>query len=207
MRSVPPPRGPCVAGPPLVAAGDPEGIRAAWRGVGRRVAELRMAEPQRIPTDLLWPRPHVVTGAPLRSCFQQRRKVLDEMPRRGTAARDDLAGGGLHDAWASGQNGVTSGKLLGCWARWGARPGRCPSREAIAGVGAAASTRRRCWEPKSVRGACATACAGKCARARRPPCPVERLVAIGVTGRRHGGAWLVAMGGGVRGVLGGPACT
>jgi hypothetical protein len=27
------------------------------------------------------------------------------MPRRGTAARDDLVGGGLHDAWANGQNG------------------------------------------------------------------------------------------------------
>jgi hypothetical protein len=98
MRSVPPPCGPRVAGPPLVAAGDPEGTRAAWRSVGRRVVELGVAEPQRIPADPLWPRPHVVTGAPLRPCFQQRSKVFDEMPRRGTAARDDLAGGGLHDA-------------------------------------------------------------------------------------------------------------
>jgi hypothetical protein len=37
------PGGPRVAGPPLVVAGDPEGSRAAWRGVGRRVAKLRTA--------------------------------------------------------------------------------------------------------------------------------------------------------------------
>jgi hypothetical protein len=58
-----------VAGPPLVAAGDPEGIRAAWRGVGWRVAELRVAEPQWIPADLLWLRPHVVSGAPPKTMF------------------------------------------------------------------------------------------------------------------------------------------
>jgi hypothetical protein len=30
--------------------------------------------------------------------------VLDVMPRREMAARDDLAGGESHDAWATGQN-------------------------------------------------------------------------------------------------------
>jgi hypothetical protein len=42
------------------------------------------------------------------------------MPRRGTAARDDLAGGGLHDAWANGQNGGNfreAPRLLGSMGR------------------------------------------------------------------------------------------
>jgi hypothetical protein len=61
------------------------------------------------------------------------------MPRRKTAARIDLAGNESHDAWASGQRGVTTRIPLGSWAR------RVQGRESVAVAvnPAPARTRRR----------------------------------------------------------------
>jgi hypothetical protein len=81
------------------------------------------------------------------------------------AARDDLAGGELHGAWATGQNGVTLRNPLGLLGSKGCKTegGGCRG-EAIAGVGAATSARRQCWSPLPVRrcvNARAKACAGE----------------------------------------------
>jgi hypothetical protein len=65
------------------------------------------------------------------------------MSRRETATRDDLAGGKLHGAWATGQNGITSRNLLGLLGSRGRKTeGGGRRGEVVAGVGATTSARR-----------------------------------------------------------------
>jgi hypothetical protein len=140
------------------------------------------------------------------------------MPRRETAARDDLAGGELHGAWATSQNGVTSRNPLGLLGSKGRKTeGGGRRGEVVAGVGAATSARQQCWCPFPVRwrvNARAMVCAVK--HARR----VKVTARLGV-GRNKGVAagdgpapWVVmsmasAVGtrACVRGLAGGKACT
>jgi hypothetical protein len=72
--------------------------------------------------DWLWPRQHVATRAPPNPCLHQRSQVLDQMPTREMAARDDLAGGESHGAWATGHNGATTWNPLWLLGSKGARP-------------------------------------------------------------------------------------
>jgi hypothetical protein len=72
------------------------------------------------------------------------------MPGRGIAARDDLAGGGLHGGSGGWSARCAYGASSGCWARRALERARGALRAAIAGGGAAA-TRRRRWNPDSRR--------------------------------------------------------
>jgi hypothetical protein len=77
-------------------------------------------------------------------CLRQRSQVLDQMSTRETAARNDLAGDESNGAWASGQHGATTCNSFGLLGSKGARMVVGGRRgEAVAGVGAATSARRR----------------------------------------------------------------
>jgi hypothetical protein len=91
-------------------------------------------------------------------CLRQRSQVLDQMSTREMAARNDLDqmstremvarndldGDESHGAWASGQHGATTLNSLGLLGSKGARTVVGARRgEAVAGVGAATSARRR----------------------------------------------------------------
>jgi hypothetical protein len=72
--------------------------------------------------------------------------VLDEVPRKEMAVRDDLAGGESHDAWATGQNGASTRNPLGLLGSKGARPGVVAVAVRLSSVwGAAMPACRRCW--------------------------------------------------------------
>jgi hypothetical protein len=123
---------------------------------------------------------------------------------RDAAAREDLTGGESYVARGSWSTRSAYLGFLGLLGSEGARTGRWTLREAIAGVGAAASVRRRCWRPNPRRGAdaregrraqgCARTSGNLC---RRAGLGSRRGVAV-----VHGGARLGAMGGGEHGARG-----
>jgi hypothetical protein len=106
-------------------------------------------------------------------------KCPEEKRRRGMTS----PAAELHDAWATGQNGITSRNPLGFLGSKGRKTeGGGRRGEVVASVGAATSVQRRCWCPFPLQrrvNARAMACAGK--RGRR----VNDTARLGV-GRRRG---------------------
>jgi hypothetical protein len=138
------------------------------------------------------------------------------------ATQGDLAGGELHGAWATGQNGITSRDPLGLLDSKGHKTeGGGRRGVVVAGVGAATSARRRCWSPFPVRwraNTCAKACARKRARrvidTARLVVGRNRAIAAGNTAEPGPAPWAavstasaVGTRACVRGSAGGKACT
>jgi hypothetical protein len=191
-----PPAAHVAAGPPLAAAWDPVGCRAARRGAGVRVALGGSGWPQRIQADWLWPRRHVATRAPpnpvhASAILGARSNVYKEDggaegPRRRRVPR-------RLGVWTTRGDYLDSLGLLGSE---GARTGVGGHRgESGAGAGAAWVLAPTSSAGRAKRGA--TAYARR--RARKAATGRCRADRDGTSQRGHGGARLDAKGGGEHG--------
>jgi hypothetical protein len=88
------------------------------------VAATGFVQPQRIPVDGLWPRRHVVSGAQHKTVKPSvSLGVRGNAQEREAAAREDLAGGESHGAWATGQHGKLQVTPQAAGLERGVRPG------------------------------------------------------------------------------------